>query len=542
MKTYLIPMLLSSAILPFQAKALEGGLTTTSTNWTRNPVPSMTRPSKEVRQQELAQRAKDMEAQKRALQARLKQVPDAATMAKVQKKLKEIYDNNGWVPELEVVFGLRDLEPMMKGQGTLNPGLLAGYKQFQKDLKERDIDLIVLPYPAIPHFTTHVLVDGVDPMDEIYPGYTEMLLTFLENDIEVVDFITEFRQAAGGKIDVHWPNDSHVGSLGRQISARKLAERLQRYDFARDRSEGKNPIDYTEVSWTGAKTGWSQYLLNARITGNNKKDPLKSTNIPDVMPILAKRPMTRVQVTYPDGKNKKNPHGRSNPASYGFEDLVLLGDSQLHTAVWGSGMPEFVWAELDGICRWGSKSWSGFSLPEIYLETVPNKAEAQPRVVVVFHLFFKLPAKEDSLQKYKPKALPPMKGELAEGAPGTLPFNARVKVTKFSKPKDPNSVDYKEALMQAEALVTEGPLAGTVVGLRHEVMHEGRLSKQFEKGGKPRVFNQEANYRLVPWEMAVKKDPSLGTIMVYDDTDLDLAAPIFWVEQGPLNRRAMRSR
>ncbi len=537
-----IVSLLIASLLTHSPYALEGGLTTTSTNWTRHPVPSMTRPSKEERQQELAQRAKDMAAQKAALEARLKQVPDEATMAKVKRKLQEIYDNNGWVPELNVVYGLRDMQPMMKGQGTLNPGLLAGYKQFQKDLKERDIDLIVLPYPAMPHFTTHLLVDGVDPQDEIYPGYTEMLLTFLENDIEVVDFISEFRLASGGDIDVHWPNDTHVGSLGRQISARKLAERLQRYDFARDRANGNDPIGYTEVKWTGAKTGWSQYLLNARIQGNNKKDPLKSTNIPDVMPTLASRPMTRVQVTYPDGKNKKNPHGRSNPSRYGFQDLVLVGDSQLHTAVWGSGMPEFVYAELDGICRWGSKSWSGFSLPEIYLETVPNKAEAQPRVVVVFHLFFKLPAKEDSLAKYKPKSLPPMKGEIAEGAPGTLPFNARVRIVRFSKPKDPNSVDYTEALMQAEGLIVEGPLAGTTVGLRHEVMHKSRLAKKFEKGGHPRILGKEVNLRLVPWQLATKQDPELGTIMVYDDTDLDLAAPIFWVTEGPLNRRAMRSR
>jgi len=541
MKTvHLIPTL--CVLLSGSAFALEGGLTTTSTNWTRHPVPSMTRPSPEQRKKELRQRATDISVQKTKLRKRLEQVPDTATMKKVQTKLQEIYQNNGWVPELQVVYGLRDMEPMMKGVGTLNPGLLAGYKQFQEDLRKRDIDLIVLPYPAMPHFTTHLLVDGVDPQDEIYPGYTQMLLTFLENDIEVVDFLSEFRQASGGDIDVHWPNDTHVGSLGRRISAAKLAERLQRYDFARDRGKGKDPIGYTEVSWTGAKTGWSQYLLNARILGNNKKDPLKSTNIPDVMPTLARRPMKRVQVTYPDGKNKKNPYGRSDPSRYGFQDLVLVGDSQLHTAVWGSGMPEFVWSELDGICRWGSKSWSGFSLPEIYLETVPNRAEAQPRVVVVFHLFFKLPAKSDSLAKYRPKPLPPMKGGIVAGSPGTLPFNARVKIVRFSKPKDPKSVDYTEALMQAEGLIVEGPLAGTTVGLRHEVMHKGRLAKKFEKGGQPRFLGQEVNLRLVPWQIATQKDPQLGTIMVYDDTDLDLMAPIYWVEQGPLNRRAMRSR
>ena len=96
--------------------------------------------------------------------------------------------------------------------------------------------------------------------------------------------------------------------------------------------------------------------------------------------------------------------------------------------------------------------------------------------------------------------------------------------------------------MQATAVIVEGPLKGQTIGLRHEVMHKGRLSKSFEKGGTPRVPEDGSNMRLVPWEMAVQKDPALGTIMIYDDTDLDLAAPIFWVQQGLLDRRRMRSR
>ena len=63
-------------------------------------------------------------------------------------------------------------------------------------------------------------------------------------------------------------------------------------------------------------------------------------------------------------------------------DLVMIGDSQLHSAVYGSGLPAFYMNVIGGQFRWGSKSWGGFSPPKIYLDVVPNEA-TQPRVVVL---------------------------------------------------------------------------------------------------------------------------------------------------------------
>ena len=127
--------------------------------------------------------------------------------------------------------------------------------------------------------------------------------------------------------------------------------------------------------------------------------------------------------------------------------------------------------------------------------------------------------------KFKPVPLPELGAQdlnnMYDG-----PFNATVKVLSFSKPKDPKTVDYQEALMQAKAVILTGPLAGQEVGLRHEVMHKGRLAKVFTKGGQPKILDQEINMRLVPWEAAVKEDQALGNHMVYDDTDIDLLAPI----------------
>ena len=63
----------------------------------------------------------------------------------------------------------------------------------------------------------------------------------------------------------------------------------------------------------------------------------------------------------------------------------MIGDNGLHSAVFGSGLPSFIMNEVGGNFRWGSKSWSGFSPPEIYREVVPDSA-VQPRVVVLAFL------------------------------------------------------------------------------------------------------------------------------------------------------------
>ena len=191
--------------------------------------------------------------------------------------------------------------------------------------------------------------------------------------------------------------------------------------------------------------------------------------------------------------------------------------------------------------RWGSKSWSGFELPKIFLETVPNTPEAQPRVVVVFHLFFKLPHKEKS--KYKANALPEL-GAVMPADRFSEPFNARVVIKGFSEPKDPGSVDYDAALMQVAAEIVSGPMQGTKIGLRFEAMHDGKLAKLFARksNARARLVGTEVNMNLTPWDVAINNEPLLGTTMIYDETDLDLLAPIFWITGGPLQRSKIRGK
>ena len=182
-----------------------------------------------------------------------------------------------------------------------------------------------------------------------------------------------------------------------------------------------------------------------------------------------------------------------------FGILSLLVTVNCIPGAHGQGFASYIAAALGGATL-GFEELSGFELPKIYLETVPNKAEAQPRVVVVFHLFHKLPEKEKS--KYGPKPLP----ELGETMPADRfkeTFNARLVIKGFSKPKDPKSVDYDAALMQVQAEIVNGPMKGTQVGLRFEAMYKGNLSRIFNKRSRTldRLVGVEMNMRLTPWKL-----------------------------------------
>ena len=213
------------------------------------------------------------------------------------------------------------------------------YKQPQADLKKRDIDLLVMPYPGISHIYGHHLVDDLTAQDEYYPGYTEMLLTFMENDIEVVDCLDEFRAAAAVEAPIIWPNDAHAASMGRKISAAKLAERLQRYDFVRAGAANAAATTYKDISWTGAKWGWSQYFINGGIAKDKQTDSyLPVDGAPDIANAIATRSMQRPAIVFPnaqpDHENPRRHLGSAQPGLHGTGFGSRRRQSATYAGVW----------------------------------------------------------------------------------------------------------------------------------------------------------------------------------------------------------------
>ena len=269
-------------------------------------------------------------------------------------------------------------------------------------MKARGIDLIIIPGVPKLVYKSHLLVDGIDPQAEIWPGWTEMTLQLLENDIEVIDTVEEFRAAAGGDVPVTWINEPHTGSEGRKIYGELLAERLQRYEFAR-KAQAKPPaLSYVKKEKTGAKMvtllnnrGWINERWWDKTNRGRKPFPYDDPQAVDAgLKVKNKNHKGWVYVYPPltptiidDLKNIKFNYydlkGKMSVKEHGSLDIAFIGDSQLHTSVLGASLPGSSMAGINAQVRWGSKSWSGFSPPDIFLDVIPTTV-AQPRVVVMY--------------------------------------------------------------------------------------------------------------------------------------------------------------
>ncbi len=547
----LVTMLSVLAFPP--AHGLEGGSHREKVNWGKVPKPKQ--PDARTRQRELAARKSAMEADKAAIRKRLQtQVPDDAKMAELDKKLREITRQYGWVPEQEFFYGIRSMAPMLNRQEVMPSGLLDAFVQLKKDLEARGVDLILLPLVPNPHFMAHELVPGIEAHHEYNPGWAKMVLQMLEADLEVVDTTMEFRKEAGNPLLVSWANDFHTGSLGRQIAARALAERLQRYDFARELAPNRPKWKQKELSRTGAS--WPQRIavVNKGLQSTkwwkkaNKVDVIppdvpqfhggRKTLVPvngfprEAISAMRKRRFNILEVTLP--KAERDGLRRT--------EIVLFGDSQLHSAVFGTGFPEILMSEVGGVFRWGSKSWSGFSPPEIYLDIVPDSG-TQPRVAVLtflpkyFWLDYRNGNVRDPVGKYKPKAMPAFSGKSA--VPGgsvsavSAPVEVDILITDVStKPtQDAESLDYDEALLHVAAQVTKGPLKGKTIGLRYWILYQGEWTKADLRIRKGQTFS----LKLVPWGQVIKKDRNLGQHQVFDTVEQELTVPIYWAVEGALS-------
>jgi len=583
MKCCLI-LTLTLGVIPFRLLALEGAQT--SSDGVFRTLKPKTEVTPSVRKAELAARAQAMEADKAAIQESLKRVPPEAKMAELKKALRTVHQAYGWEPASELVYGRRSIEPMLKGQDAMPKNLLKALVRLNEDLKARGADLILLPLAPTPHFHAHTLVDGIGPGDEYYPGWRRMVLEMIEADLEVVDSISAFRQEAENPVLVSWANDFHTGSTGRKLAAEALRKRLQRYDFIRD-LEGNQAQWTSEVKTrTGASLPQRILVVNGATMSSTQywqqKEPglkryqaKQKGSIPDSSGLIVFKGGKRNSALRPDAPRDMVEKLRNRPfqvvnlkfngsaEELARTELVMIGDSQLHSAVYGSGLPEFIQAELGGRFRWGSKSWSGFSPPEIYREVVPDSA-AQPRVVVLaflpkyfWHSYHRDGGINEEANRYRPRPLPPFNGTPAAPLVDTvavsvqpppapaeaeeLPAELNVKVRFLevsARPTDnPAELDYDEAIMHVSAEILEGPFKGREIGLRYWVLHGGSWTKAVSA-----KTGLEVPVRMRNWDEVIKRERGLAQHQIFNDTDQDFLIPIYWATGGALSPETLITR
>ena len=537
-------VLLLSLLASSPMWALEGGSTSRDAVW--KSVRHQPSPSASERQEELA-RSAAIQAEIAKLNKRLGNQPSAAATKALHAKLEEVIANYGWSPELELVlaFVQRNQFSMVR-------------MRFLPNYSKHSLNCAMIWRHAVPtlswclwrtpQVSSHLLVDGVDADHEYAPGWTKMMLQFLENDIEIVDTTAEFRQAADSDMLVNWVNDFHTGGAGRRRRA-AVAERLQRYAFARELAENTSMWTVSEGEKVGCHFPQRNLVVNRAFKQINKdkvpegvkswkvKHPRKAMILQDGLSPSIEQNVKGRKFNYMDLKfsGNRNAIRRS--------DLVFIGDSQLHSAVYGTGLPEFYMSAIGGDFRWGSKSWGGFSLPEIYLDVVSD-SDVQPRVVVASFLPKYFWTKKDNKgniakTKYGPKAMPGYKGGSTKAAASADegPIDVTVKIVKLSKKatEDPTTLDYDDALMHVAAQVTKGPMKGKEIGLRYWILNDGKWTK----ADKQVKVGQTLNLKLIPFTQATSKEKGLGQHQVFDDTEQDLTVPIYWATGGALSPKSV---
>ena len=538
--------------------ALEGGSTSADKQWqqvtSHQPVDATTR------QKELADRQQAIQDEIARLQARLKTTPSAAKMKELHDTLQVIHDNYGWEPQQGMIYGKRSIEPMLKQQDTMRKNLLAAFVQFNNDLQARGIDLIIAPMVPTPHFAAHTLVDGIEAEHDYYPGWTKMMIEMLENDIEIVDTTTEYRQAAEDDVLVSWSNDFHTGSRGREITAKAVAARLQRYDFARELRSKAGTAKVETVTHPGGLRGGRIFQVNKGLMsvtewlgmenpGVHRRELKKmAKQMNNMFPKdsglytikvkkgeIAVRPDAPADLIPTMQKKQFKYQKLTLPSSFErHTDLVLIGDSQLHSAVHGSGIPLFYMNEIGGIFRWGSKSWSGFSPPEIFLDVVPDSA-VQPRVVVLsllpkyfWHSYLRGKINHDA-DKYKPRPLPSVTDKKTSAVSRPITASVTIKTISTKPTNDPSTLDYDDALIHLAITVNDGPLKGQEIGLRTWILRGGSWTKT---DGSIKV-GQKMRLTMTPWSDAIKSDRKLGQHQVFDTVEQDLLVPVYWISKMP---------
>lgn len=128
------------------------------------------------------------------------------------------------------------MEPPPAGTGPI-----ASLVSMNRQLRERGIDLIVVPFPWKEDVHAEEFSD-LAPKDGWHLPYREkFMLQLLEADIEVIELIPALRAARQRFPWVFYDaRDQHPADGGIQVAAEEISKRLARYDFAPP--AGANPL------------------------------------------------------------------------------------------------------------------------------------------------------------------------------------------------------------------------------------------------------------------------------------------------------------
>jgi hypothetical protein len=354
--------------------------------------------------QEAAARKDDIDKQLAELRARSQRTIDDGTRLQLNGQLREIVPRKGQTDVFPGLFRVKDVQRVMNNAEVDEEGSsLEGLKLFNRQLAERGIDLIVVPVVSQVVLHAHKLVPGkIQPGDDIWPAYTQILIDLLEDGIEVIDLQGPFAEhlAKNPNDDPLNLFDHHWSSTGRSLGARLVADRLQRYAFIRDAAAGKRQFSSVEVDGLTVPDTY----LSANSLG---QDQVPSLNMPATL--------TETQILHNGA-----PLDTTGSLRDRIDPLLILGDSQAlfrgatgqkkeRVELVGSNFAEHLSREVGFPVPHRAENGGANFMPRRYAERWIHEPK-QPRVIVMAMVMDQL------LRDWAAIPLPDEKGEAVEAS------------------------------------------------------------------------------------------------------------------------------
>jgi hypothetical protein len=354
--------------------------------------------------QEAAARKADIDKQLAELRARSQRTIDDGTRLQLNGQLREIVPRKGQTDVFPGLFRVKDVQRVMNNAEVDEEGSsLEGLKLFNRQLAERGIDLIVVPVVSQVVLHAHKLVPGkIQPGDDIWPAYTQILIDLLEDGIEVIDLQGPFAEhlAKNPNDDPLNLFDHHWSSTGRSLGARLVADRLQRYAFIRDAAAGKRQFSSVEVDGLTVPDTY----LSANSLG---QDQVPSLNMPATL--------TETQILHNGA-----PLDTTGSLRDRIDPLLILGDSQAlfrgatgqkkeRVELVGSNFAEHLSREVGFPVPHRAENGGANFMPRRYAERWIHEPK-QPRVIVMAMVMDQL------LRDWAAIPLPDEKGEAVEAS------------------------------------------------------------------------------------------------------------------------------
>lgn len=382
--------------------------------------------------------------------------------------------------------------------------------QFDRQLKERGINLIVVPVPNSSQLYAHRLEKKIKLEEVVWHPWAYMISGLLENDVEVLDLLDLYKTYSGDNTTLNYI-DHHWGQAGLDIAGWELAQRLKRYHFD----------DYPYLD--------PQFLTKEPITVTT---PALIPHWDDITVSYIKEHMPYSPVYERDQILYKGEHINETPS---FEDtpVLIMGDSFIpHAADSSAGIYAHL-AYYSGIIPAAfSRDAGAAEPPEFFRKNVAGQGR-EPKVVI-WEIYGSAMGEITHLNDWRVVKItePPRDVYTVQETENTAAgaFWVQGEVLGVSPiPSSTDSMDYPDALYAYNLKILEGGDSGLAAG--ETVLIYSQFMEGFQKLDENIVVpGDTGRFKLEAWSSAVKNVEKIGTMQLIDDLE-DYLSDIYFVHQ-----------